>query len=54
VRVGVEVGREVGAEVGMKVSAEVRMVTVGEIGKAGSVVRGFKGFEVRVSFSGKS
>jgi hypothetical protein len=54
VRVGVEVRREVGVKVGIKVSAEVRIVTVGEIRKAGLVVRGFKGFEVRVGSFDKS
>jgi hypothetical protein len=54
VRIGVKVGREVGAEVGIEVGAEVRMATAGEIRKAGSVVGGFEGFEVRVGSSGKS
>jgi ribosomal protein L14 len=54
IRVGVEVKKEVSAKVGIEVGAEVRIATAGEIRKAGSVVRGFKGFEVKVGFSGKS
>jgi hypothetical protein len=54
VRIGVEVEREVSAEVGIEVDAEVRIATTKEIRKANSVVRGFKGFKVRVSSSGKS
>jgi hypothetical protein len=52
--VGTEVGMEVGTEVGIEVSAEVGMATAGEIRKAGSVVKGFEGFEVKVGSSGKS
>jgi hypothetical protein len=52
VRIGVEVRKEVGAEVGMEVGAEVRIATAEEIGKAGLVVGGFKGFKVSVGFTG--
>jgi hypothetical protein len=38
----------------MKVGAELGVATAGEIRKAGSVVEGFKGFEVKVGSSGKS
>jgi hypothetical protein len=43
-----------GAEVGIEVGAEVGMATAGEIGRAGSTVRVFGRFEVRVRSSGKS
>jgi hypothetical protein len=43
VRIGVKVEREVGAKVGIEVDAEVRMVTIKEIG-----------FEVGVNSFGKS
>jgi hypothetical protein len=42
------------AEVKIKISAEVRIIIIREIKKAGLTVRVFKRFKIRVRFSGKS
>jgi hypothetical protein len=42
VRIGVKVEKEVGAEVGIATAKEIR--------KAGLVIKGFKGFKVKIIF----
>jgi hypothetical protein len=46
------VGIDIDADIRIKVGVEVGITTAREIERTGSVIRGFKGFEVRVGSAG--